>query len=141
MAAAYPKSVINEIPKRNKRALKKTVQKAPKPAKQKKPKKNKAPTRNPILNPTLGPALPTPPASAPLPPASTDFQTLADLYEKIFGPQIGSTPQTSQSGESVLVVPGADDTGTGSNKGAILLIVIVLGAGGYYLYKKHKKAA
>lgn len=140
MAAAYPTQVATNVPQRKKHAYK-----APKPPKTRPPKTKKPPKNprhnTPIPNPTTGPVLPSGSTSTPTATPNTDFSTLADLYREIFGPQIGFAPDTSQSGESVLVVPGDDSTDSGSNKGMIILIVLVLAGGGYYLYKRSKKAA
>ncbi len=117
----------------------------------KKKKKKKTNANNPLYNPSpvvphptvsiptaSTPVTSTPVTSTPVTSTPTDFQTLADLYRDIFGAQFGSNPQTSQSGESALVVPGVEDSGGDSNKGLIIIVLIVAGIAGYMYYKRKK---
>lgn len=65
-------------------------------------------------------------------------QTLADIFSQVFGSSVGFTPQTSDSGGDVLVVPG-EATAAPSNSNAMLGLVVVAGVGVAFWYFTRRK--
>ena len=68
--------------------------------------------------------------------------TLADIFSSVFGSGVGFTPQTSDSGGQVLVVPGEGAADSGGGNAVLGLFAVVAVAGvAYYVYKRRKGAA